>query len=106
MPILYRDFVPAQIAPGGFLTPGRYAQLDDAVRQANAWVRQSGVRVLNFETIVLPNPFNPGEEGTADSNLRTSGDMSAYWTQFVRVWYITAEGDSPNVPDAPTSIAG
>lgn len=95
MPILYKDFVPPQTAPGGFLSSGRYASLDAAVREANAWVSAAGVQVLNFETVLLPNPFSTGEEGTADSNLRTSGDISAFWTQFVRVWYHLPETDAP-----------
>ena len=85
--IAFQDFVPPQLQPPGFLTAAKYAPVEQAVQAANDWIRQYGVKVLNVETVVLPNMTSPGEEGTGDAQLRTSGDMASFWYQFVRVWY-------------------
>ena len=73
--------------PPGFLTAAKYEPIDQAVQAANDWIRQYGVKILNVETVVLPNVNNPGEEGTRDAQVRVSGDMTSHWYQFVRVWY-------------------
>ncbi len=85
--IAFQDFVPQQLQPPGFFTAAQYALIDQAVQAANVWIQQEGVKVLNVETIVLPNMNNSGEEGTGDAMVRTSGDTSSFWYQFVRVWY-------------------
>ncbi len=66
--IAFQDFVPQQLQPPGFFTMGQYALIDQAVQAANEWIRQGGVKVLNVETVVLPNMNNPGEEGTGDAH--------------------------------------
>ena len=85
--IAFRDFVPPQLQPPGFFTMGQYALIDQVVQTANDWIRQEGVKVLNVETVVLPNMNTAGEEGTGDAMVRTSGDTASFWYQFVRVWY-------------------
>ncbi len=60
---------------------------EECVAAARAWVEQNEVEVINVETVVLPNIYRSGEEGTSDPELRTSGDMHSRWYQFVRVWY-------------------
>ena len=85
--ISFQDFVPPQLQPPGFLTVAKYAPVEQAVQAANEWISQYGVKVLNVETVVLPNMAVPGEGGTGDAQLRTSGDMASFWYQFVRVWY-------------------
>ena len=85
--IAFQDFIPQQLQPPGFLTAAKYEPLESAVKTANQWIHQYGVKVLNVETVVLPNMNNPGEEGTGDAQVRVSGDMASYWYQFVRVWY-------------------
>lgn len=88
--IAFKDFVPQELQPPGFLSAGQYALVDQTVETANDWIRQSGVKVLNVETVVLPNMTNSGEEGTGDAKLRVAGsDMGSFWYQFVRVWYAT-----------------
>lgn len=91
--ILYIDFVPAR-TKGGFLRSDRFESFDQAVAAANEWVRQEAVSVLTVETVVLPNIFREGEEGTHDAQLETaeSNTSSNAWHQFVRIWY--------QVPDA------
>jgi len=58
---------------------GQYALIDEVVQTANEWIRQVGVKVLNVETVVLPNMNNPGEQGTGDAMVRTSSDMASFW---------------------------
>jgi hypothetical protein len=100
MPFYYKDFVPPQTAPGTMFVLGRYASLDAAVAAANEWVTQQQVEVIHIETVLLPNPFAPSEEGTADSHLHTAGEGFSYWTQFVRVWYRYAD-NGPGTATGP-----
>jgi hypothetical protein len=84
----YRDFEPERTR-GGFLKGDRYEGFDTAVAAANAWIRAEGVRVVNVETVVLPNIHASGEEGTSDAHLRIhqSDIGTTHWHQFVRVWF-------------------
>lgn len=81
----YQDFVPRQIRASFPLAPVQYESFDEAVAAAGAWIAQGELQVVNVETVVLPALWQ--EEGSADSELRASGDSSTYWYQFVRVWY-------------------
>ena len=85
--IRYRDFVPRQLDPGGFLAPATYESFDAAVDAASAWLVETNVQVLNVETVVLPNVWSRFEEGTNDASLGTSGESPSHWHQFVRIWY-------------------
>lgn len=85
--IAYADFVPRQTSGGGMFRAAEYDSFDAALRAANNFVSKQSVRVLNIETVVLPNMWNAQEEGTADASLRTSGEYSTTWHQFIRVWY-------------------
>jgi hypothetical protein len=92
MTLAYRDFVPRRTAQpsGWFWTKDIfYESFDEALESANRWIEDGGVRVLSVETVVLPNIWEEYEEGTTDAALRTSGDSSSYWHQFIRVWYET-----------------
>lgn len=62
----FRDFAPKQNRPSGFFQSAEYDNLMEAVRQANLWVVDHQVRVVNIETVVIPSPD---------------------WYQFIRVWY-------------------
>jgi hypothetical protein len=81
----YQDFVPKQIQPGFLFAATRYESFDEAVAAAGAWIDQAALQVVNVETVVLPALWQ--EEGSADPELRASGDSSTFWYQFVRVWY-------------------
>ncbi|MGI9517982.1 MAG: hypothetical protein ACR2NP_13095 [Pirellulaceae bacterium] len=84
----YKDFVPREIAASGFFKVGEYESFDHAVEAANGWLAETeGVRLINLETVVLPNIHSRYEEGTGDASIRTSGDSPSQWHQFLRLWY-------------------
>ncbi len=83
----YHDFIPLRTAPPGFLTPAEYEPLAAALADANEWIKENDIRVLNVETVVLPNIWSRHEEGTQDPALGTSGDSPSFWYQVIRVWY-------------------
>lgn len=85
--IAYEDFIPQQTSGPGFFSSAEYQSFDEALRAANAFVADRDVKVLNVETVVLPNVWDMSEEGTTDASIRTSGDMASTWHQFIRVWY-------------------
>ena len=73
--------------PPGWFKEGEYESLDDALTAANEWIRTSGVRLINVETVVLPNIWSRYEEGSRDTALGTSGDSPSRWHQIVRCWF-------------------
>ncbi len=88
--IAYKDFVPRQIrAPRLSFNPadatGEYETFGAAVDAANRWLKQNDLKVLQMETVVLPNIWATWEQGTQDSSLMTH--EGAMWHQFLRVWY-------------------
>jgi len=85
--INFRDFTPAVTNPGGLFKMPTLEELSAAVTRANEWVAANHIQVVNIETVVLPNIHFPGEEGSTDTLLHTSGDMASRWHQFIRVWY-------------------
>lgn len=87
--ITFEDFAPRVTSPAGPFRRGQFQTFEDAVKAADAWIRESGVDVINLETVVLPNVWSPGEEGTVDAELPTNeGNLiTNNWYQFVRVWY-------------------
>jgi hypothetical protein len=89
----YIDFVPVEKAAPGFFDPGDHESFDDAVLAANNWLATHEVRLVNLETVVLPNIWSRWEHGSNDASLGTSGDTPSRWHQFVRCWYFDAEND-------------
>jgi hypothetical protein len=85
--ILFRDFVPEQTSSGGLFQIPQYAPLSDCLKEANAWVDEYQVDVINVETVVLPNMHDAHEEGSRDPSLRASGEVGTMWHQFIRVWF-------------------
>lgn len=84
----FKDFLPRMLGEAGFLGEPEFETLDDAVAGANKWLEsQSDVRLLNVETVVLPNVHHPHEEGSSDVNIRQDEDWATPWNQFVRVWF-------------------
>ncbi|MBB6051643.1 hypothetical protein [Armatimonas rosea] len=89
----FRDFAPKQKRPAGFFQSAEFDNLMDAVLQANLWVRDHQVKVLNIETVVLPNILEREkpvtEEATMEGSVATYEGISHYnhWYQFIRVWY-------------------
>jgi hypothetical protein len=87
--VQFRDFVPKMLAAPKLFKPGDYETLHDTLVAANQWIEEQNIRVLNIETVVLPNIWSRYEEGTTDVALGTSGEMPSHWHQFIRVWYQT-----------------
>jgi hypothetical protein len=85
--ILFRDFVPEQTSSGGLFQMPQYASLADSLKEANEWIDELQIDVINVETVVLPNLHSPHEEGSRDPGIRASGEMSSMWNQFIRVWF-------------------
>jgi hypothetical protein len=85
--IRFADFVPRELEKAGFFKRSVREQLSDCLQRANSWIAENHIRILNIETVVLPNISHPGEEGSIDTELYTSGEMSSQWYQFIRVWY-------------------
>ncbi len=89
--IIFRDFVAKVITPGGLLKQPELENLDVVVMRANEWILQEKIKVVNIETVVLPNLHSTREEGTGDTYIVTSGEYTTIWNQFVRVWYETLD---------------
>lgn len=87
--IQFRDFVPEMLAAPGLFKAGEYESMDVALAAANSWINEYDIKIVNVETVVLPNIWSRYEEGTTDVALGTSGEMPSHWHQFVRVWYQT-----------------
>jgi hypothetical protein len=83
MAIAFKDFFPTVLRKG--VLSSDYEPFSAVVDRANRWIATSGVQVLNVETLVLPNVGSEVE--TQQTNIRTSGEMSSYWRQVLRVWY-------------------
>ena len=83
----FQDFVPRMLAAPAFFRDGEYESFDAAVAAANRWIAENDIRVVNVETVVLPNIWKPYEEGSTDTSLGTSGESPSHWHQFVRVWH-------------------
>ncbi len=83
MAVQYKDFFPTVLKSGFFST--EYEGLPATVLRANQWLAESNARVLNVETVVLPNIKTA--EDASQTGIRTSGEISSHWYQVVRVWY-------------------
>jgi len=83
----YKDFVPKQIIAPGIFQPGEHESFDEAVQAANEWIENSRIKLVQFETVVLPNIWSRWEEGTSDAAIGTSGEAPSHWHQFLRCWY-------------------
>jgi len=83
MSFKYKDFFPEVLSSGFFST--EHESLTATVARANQWVTACKVRVINLETVVLPNIRSVEDAG--EVGIRTSGEVSSHWYQVVRVWY-------------------
>jgi hypothetical protein len=85
--IAYQDFVPRPTTRASFLRAATYETLRASLLAANRWIGEHRVRVINIETVALPNIHASWEEGSEDTSLQTSGELRSSWHQFIRVWY-------------------
>ena len=51
----YKGFVPNHIATPGVFAEGEHETFDDAVIAANQWLASNKVKLVNLETVALPN---------------------------------------------------
>ncbi len=89
MMIDFKDFAP-QIKERGFFKT-EFQTFGEALAAANQWIADSKINVVNVETVVLPEIWS--EDGTEDPCLRSSGEMSSSWYQFIRVWFEWSLGE-------------
>jgi len=82
MIIHYKDFSPSAVEHKVFST--EYESFSEVVALANEWIRDSGVTVLNVETVVLPNLQEIKDTSQVVTIMKHSG---SYMFQVVRVWY-------------------
>lgn len=85
--IRYKDFVPRMLSAPGVFKVGEYESLEAALDAANAWITEFDIKLINVETVVLPNIWSRWEEGSSDVALGTSGESPSHWHQFIRCWY-------------------
>ena len=85
----FKDFIPQMTKNPGWLSEGTYESFEAAVQAANQWLKETkNVKLINLETVVLPNIWSRFEEGSTDSSIGTSGDSPSRWNQFLRCWYM------------------
>lgn len=90
--INFKDFLPERINPKDRRMSVGYQGLQNAVERANTWLNsQEDVRLVNVETVVLPNMYQSREQGSTDTAIRMRGERADIWHQFVRVWYQKAD---------------
>jgi hypothetical protein len=85
--IEYKDFVPEIKKKAGFIIETFSEPLTDTLQQANKWIEQNNVNIINVETVVLPNIHNFQEEGSADTDINVYQKSNSNWHQIIRVWY-------------------
>jgi hypothetical protein len=101
MAISYQDFFPMVLKPGKIFTPDVLETLSETVVRTNCWIVQSGVKVMNVETVLLPNV---NHRDPLQSSFYSGGDGRTNWYQIVRVWYeletpSSDSGDSQRDPE-------
>ena len=84
--IAFRDFRPAMLDAGGLVASPTFEPLETAIEAANAWIRKSGVAVINVETVLVPNLTLLTDTTTAEAPMFRV-NQEAFWYQVVRVWY-------------------
>ncbi len=88
--IYFQDFLPQITTKGKFLTDEKYQSFSSLVDEANEWISDTGVTVLNMETILLPE---------RDSNKSRCLTGETYSYQFIRVWYEVEDEEEVEVED-------
>jgi hypothetical protein len=88
--VRHQDFVPRMVTPPALFSPATFEPFEEALGEANLWISENQIQVINVETVVLPNIWNRWEEGTKDPALGT-GESPVHWHQFIRVWYRAGE---------------
>jgi hypothetical protein len=89
-----KDFAPRITQRGPFGGPAEYESFSEVVSAVNQLLENSTIRVINVETVVLPDSSegtSDGVYGVGTSNgvyaVTTSSGMTINCFQCVRVWY-------------------
>lgn len=85
--IQFKDFIPQIVSDPGLFKLAEYETFETAVEAANHWLESHPVKLVQLETVVLPNIWSKFEEGTIDGSLGTTNSGPSHWHQFLRVWY-------------------
>ena len=80
--IKFRDFFPQAVKQGGLFGNDNYQNVNDLLSQANQWIAETQIKVLNVETVVLRDQ---------DPNNARFVAEAPYCYQFIRVWYESAD---------------
>ncbi|OYV04893.1 MAG: hypothetical protein CFE26_14465 [Verrucomicrobiales bacterium VVV1] len=83
MALGYKDFFPILLESGVFKR--KFEDLATTLGRANKWLATSGLKIVNVETLLLPNVSL--EAGASITCLYTGGETSSSWIQVIRVWY-------------------
>ena len=81
--ITFQDFASKIVKPGTLLKPPEHQSFQQVLREANEWIQEHAVRVLNIETILLPSACSDNDAPV----YRLHGDYGYAWRQVIRVWY-------------------
>lgn len=86
----FEDFIPERIDNPLFSEPN-YESLKSILARANDWIEQTGIKVTNVETLVLPLHTKQRRDNYEDNSNNTYFPAWGYganpWMQIVRVWY-------------------
>ena len=93
MILQYKDFSPSAVEHKVFST--EYESFSEVVAHANEWIRDSGVTVLNVETILLPNLQNLKDTLQVIQSVSGEIIVSSYLFQVLRVWYNSDNSKTP-----------
>lgn len=80
-----KDFIPQSLKPAGLFSPRTYENLSAAATAASEWLQSSGAKLVQIETVLVPNPRMAETDPTDVTRFTASSDAS--WVQFIRVWY-------------------
>lgn len=81
------DFAPKITKKGGLFKSAQIEGFQEIVKDMNDWISANNAEVINVETVLLPNIYDPDEEGSEDTMLGTGGQSNVSWYQLIRLWY-------------------
>ena len=80
-----KDFLPQPDKPPELFSKQVYQTLEDTVAAAGEWLKTSGVKLVQLETVVVPNIRK--EDSSQAAKFIVSYSNNSQWYQFIRVWY-------------------
>ena len=80
-----KDFLPQPDKPPALFSKQIYETLEDTVAAAGEWLKTSGVKLVQIETVIVPNLRK--EDRSQAARFSVSYSIDSQWYQFIRVWY-------------------